>query len=180
MFLIAITVGLCMAYFAIRVLFGVFFGIKLSRPSNSSAGRKAMVRALRSICLIFAFSVIGYVIALNIPDAETGNRILHGFGGGFMAFFVCFLAAKDLRADAISRGLGGGVVGPNRFQFFVLSVLLVAALGIGNEIMEFLFQNHTKLIFAVGVNDTWLDLISNLIGSVIAAICFVPFFNTKK
>ncbi len=54
---------------------------------------------------------------------ELSNRVLHVFGGGFLAFLICFLAALDSRVRI------------RRFQFFLFSFLIVIALGVANEIL---------------------------------------------
>jgi hypothetical protein len=96
----------------------------------------------------------------NYP--EFSNRVLHAYGGGFMAFLVCFLVVRDSKLSL------------TKFQFFIFSFLIVAALGVANEILEFFLQNYAGMIFSSHINDTWYDLMSNTIGSLIATVCFVP------
>ncbi len=47
---------------------------------------------------------------------------------------------------------------------------MVMTLGVGNEIIEFLLHNYTGLQFSTAINDTWLDLVSNTVGAVLAGI----------
>ncbi len=158
MYLIAITVGLCVAYFILLFLFWFFFENKKAEiPKNS----------FRSIILIILLSLAGYVVVLNIPDLELGNRFLHAFGGGFLAFMVCFLVVKDSTLPI------------TKFQFFVFSALIVTALGVSNELLEFFLQHYFGLISSASTTDTWLDLLSNTVGSIIASTCFVPFISRK-
>jgi hypothetical protein len=117
------------------------------------------------LLIIFVLSILGYIIAFSIPNPELGNRILHGFGGGFMALLAFFLAVKDTNIKL------------RKFQFFFFSLAVVAALGVANEILEFFLQNYVGLIFAESINDTWYDLISNTVGSLIAALLFLPFID---
>ena len=77
-----------------------------------------------------------------------------------MSFFICFRVVRDSRL-LISK-----------FQFFVFSVLVVTAMGVGNEIVEFVLQNYMPLVFSVDINDTWLDLISNGLGMLLGAALF--------
>jgi Sec-independent protein secretion pathway component TatC len=156
MYLILISVSLCILYFVLFFIFPELFNQERRKIESSS---------FVSILLILLLSFLGYFIAFNISDTELSNRFLHGFGGGFMAFLVCFLIVRDTRLKI------------NKFQFFVLSILIVTALGATNEILEFFLQNYVGFVFATTINDTWLDLISNAVGSLLATGCFVPFIN---
>jgi len=118
-----------------------------------------------SLLWIVPLSVAGYIVALNIPIEWLANRFMHGFCGGCMALFTCFLAYKDSKMRI------------TRFQFALFSFLVVTALGVGNEIMEFVFQNFTDAVFADTINDTWFDLISNTIGCLVAVIVLLPFLG---
>lgn len=159
MYLVAITLSLCISYFALFFISPFFFENRLPK-----IGLKSLV----SVVLIFILSFLGYFIAFNIQDPEIGNRFLHGFGGGFTALLVCFLAVKDSNLQI------------RKFQFTIFSLLVVTALGVANEILEFFLQNYTGIVFSTSVNDTWLDLISNTVGMLIAVISFTPFVNIKK
>ena len=110
-------------------------------------------------------SLGSFAISFSIADPEWSNRLLHALGGGFVAFFVCFLVARDSQIDI------------TRFQFFVFSFLLVTAFGVGNEILEFAIQHYLDLTFARDVADTWLDLVSNTVGVLVAAAIMVPFIH---
>lgn len=98
-----------------------------------------------------------------IPDRVLANRFLHTFGGGFLVVLVCFLAIKDSNTTV------------NKFQFFIISISMAALFGTANEILEFILQNLLGLTAAYTINDTWLDLISNTIGSIIGVIALMPF-----
>lgn len=104
-----------------------------------------------------------YLVSSKISDLELGNRIIHAFGGGFLAYLVCFFAVKDdrIKIDSV--------------KFFIFSFMLVMTLGIGNEIAEYFLQNYLNFSAAPSINDTWLDLMSNIAGTLIAALCFTPF-----
>jgi hypothetical protein len=120
------------------------------------------------VIIIGVLSIVSYWISFLIPDVQFSNRFLHAFGGGFLGFLVCFLAVKDnnLKID--------------RFRFFVFSFLIVIALGVANELMEFILQTYTHFIFSPTSTDTWLDLASNLVGIILAAAIFVPFVSRKR
>ncbi len=157
-----ITFGLCLAYLLVYLLIGPFFNQPTARLT---------ARSTYSLITIFVFSLLTFAISIYIPDLVLGNRVLHAFGGGFMAFFVCFLAARDSRVKI------------NRFQFLLVSLLVVTALGVANEIIEFFLQYYFAkydLFFATTINDTWLDLVSNTIGILLAAAVFVPHIKKRE
>ncbi|MFZ2252730.1 MAG: hypothetical protein WAW13_00985 [Minisyncoccia bacterium] len=157
MYLVAISVSLCISYFVLFFLIPELF--------NQERRRRIELSSIKSVVLILLLSFFGYFIAFNISDIELSNRFLHGFGGGFMAFLVCFLVVRDSKVRI------------NKFQFLILSILIVTTLGVANEILEFLLQNFAGFTIAVTINDTWLDLVSNTVGSLLAAACFVPFVD---
>jgi hypothetical protein len=154
MHLAFITLMMCVTYFILLKFFPLFFAQQITLTR-----RKPWIPLL-SIVIV---SVLAYAVSFSMPDIELDNRILHIFGGGFVGFFVCFLAARDSSVHI------------NKLQFFVFSVLIVLALGIANELLEFFLQEYFGFIFATSVDDTWLDLASNTIGIILASMCFVPF-----
>lgn len=159
MYLLAITLSLCASYIGLHFLLPALLGKRAST---------LRVQSLASLGIIFVMSILGNSLAFTISHPEFGNRVLHGFGGGFMAFLVCFLVIKDSKLAI------------NKFQFFVLSALIVTALGVMNEIAEFFLQNFYGLHFSPNINDTWLDLMSNTAGILLAGLCLVPFINPKR
>jgi drug/metabolite transporter superfamily protein YnfA len=163
MYLIVITIGLCLSYFILAEVFYLFFEKQIGL-------KREVKRASFSLALIIVLSLAIYSLVFSIENVEVGNRILHGFGGGFMAFLVCFLVVRDNKMPM------------TKTQFFILSSLFVTALGVTNEIVEFVFQNYfgQTLMAATTINDTWLDLVSNTAGLLIASVCFVPFVNRPK
>jgi len=159
MYLIALTFGLCLSYFVFTLLFSAFFKNQFAIFNS---------RSLYSVILIVIASVIIFSISLSISDIELSNRVLHALGGGFLTFFVCFLAFRDSR------------VAIGKFQFLVFSILLVTTLGVANEILEFFLQSYFHLPFSLNPNDTWLDLISNTVGLLLGAIILAPFVGRKS
>lgn len=156
-YLVAITIGLCATY-AVLLLFLPFF-------FNVARGPVSRRTALISVAAIILLSVAGYVVALSIPDLAVSNRVLHGFGGGFMAFFACFLAARD------------SVLPVGRVRFFIMAMLIVTVLGVLNELAELFLERCCNLPLPKTLDDTWLDLLSNTTGLLFAALCFVPFVS---
>ncbi len=143
------------SYFALLFLFPYFFeGRKFSIGSSK--------KSLRSVGIILSLVLVFFVFMYNIPDPIISNRVEHALCGGFLAFVICFLAARDSKVRI------------NKFQFFLFSALLVTALGVGNEIAEFIVQNTTSLVMSSYINDTWLDLISNTTGLLVAAAFLTP------
>ena len=160
MYLLAITLGLCISYFILFFLFPFFFEHRIAKVTKKSFLFAAVVTFL---------SFTGYLAGFHISDLEFANRLQHAFGGGFLAFLICFLATKDSGVKI------------SKFQFFIFSALIVTALGVINESMEYVLQNYFgfTLMFADSINDTWLDLVSNTVGIAIAGVCFTPFVNTR-
>ena len=159
MYLLLISISLCVTYYFLRWLFPLFF---------TRSARSGVRSGYASVVLIFCLSLVGYLVTYSINDPEIQNRFLHGFGGGFMALYTCYLATKDI-----------GII-ITRLQFLLFSVLVVGNLGIANEILEFILQSVTGISFVTGVFDTWHDLVSNLIGSLIAAAILTPFVGRDK
>lgn len=154
MFTLIFIIAYCLLYFGLIYLFPVFF------VGTWPANRR---QTLLSLVLIIIVTFIIFSINAKIQDPLLENRFQHALGGGFLGFFVCFLA---WRSSSVTI---------NRFQFFFFSFLFVIMLGVANEILEYFLQNYTSLHFASTVNDTWLDLLSNVIGILIASVVFLPF-----
>ncbi len=165
MFLFLITLGLICVYFALYFILPRLFRVL---PPHGHVSRETFVRkSLPSLLIITSLSFIGYIVAFSISNEEIGNRVLHGFGGGFMALLTCFLSVRDMKLKI------------DTFQFSLVSFMIVMCLGIGNEILELILHNTTSLVFTRSINDTWLDLVSNLIGCLIALSLFAPFLTKK-
>lgn len=156
MYFLLLAIGFCVAYILLYFLFGLFFKNKTIPLKRESA---------RSILLILLFHSLIQISVWSIPDPEWSNRFQHAIGGGFLAFFICYRVAKD----------SGIRIRP--LQFFVWSMLVVTALGVTNELVEFFLQRVTSLVFTTGLEDTWLDLLSNSVGILVAAAFFAPFLK---
>ena len=155
LYLAFITLALCAAYFILIDFFPHFFVQEVTYP------RRSPIFPL--VCIIL-FSVVAYAISYALPDPEIGNRILH-ISGGFAGFLMCFFAARDSRVRI------------NKFQFFVLGALIVLALGVANELLEFFLQEYAGIISVTTATDTWFDLMSNTIGILIASTFLVPLYK---
>jgi hypothetical protein len=158
-YLTFLSIVITASYFPIRHFLHYFF-----KDTKPPVLKKSWIV---SCGIIFIFSLAVYFISYSVPDEELGNRTIHAFGGGFLAFMVSFLAVKDdrLRIDPI--------------KFFFLTFMLVMTLGIINEVAEYFLQNYFDFTAAPHINDTWLDLMSNFGGALIAGLCFTPFLNKK-
>jgi hypothetical protein len=121
----------------------------------------------KTYAIIAGTSVAIMVISYLIPNIELGNRFIHAAGGGFMGVLVCFLAVKH------------SGIGIDRPRFAILSLLLVTTLGVFNEIAEFYLQYYVGFVSAPHIYDTWLDLISNMFGFMVAISLFTPFHDNK-
>ena len=158
-YLTFLAVSFVLTYLALFVLFPLFFAGRLPRPTARSA---------LSLALILASLLAIFVLVVAIPDRTLANRVLHALGGGFLSFFVCYRVVLDTRL-AIGR-----------FQFLVFGGLVVTALGVGNEILEFFFAIYLRVNFQSDGFDTWLDLISNAVGTAGGALVFVPLFRRRQ
>ncbi|OGZ08138.1 MAG: hypothetical protein A3C93_00870 [Candidatus Lloydbacteria bacterium RIFCSPHIGHO2_02_FULL_54_17] len=157
MYLLLLAVGHVFSYLLLYFLFPVFF-----RSGVPTIGW----RSLRSVAYIVVAYLSVLFVSFAASDPEWSNRILHIFGGGFVSLSVCFLVVSDTHLRI------------SRFQFIVFSILVVTGLGVANEITEFFLQNYLGFVFAEGVNDTWLDLISNVCGALIATLCLTPLLTS--
>ena len=153
-YLVFIVLAMCATYFILLALLPRFFAQKVMLPRR---------RQLVSLVHIVIFLVLTYAVNFSIQDPWLANRVLHIFGGGFLGFFMCFLAVRD------------SGIRITKFQFFVFSVLIVLALGTANELLELFLQEYAGIISSTTVTDTWLDLASNTVGIILASICLVPF-----
>lgn len=158
-YLAFLLVSFWLTYAALFFLFPLFFANRLPRPSARSAA---------SLAMILAALLAVFIIVVAVPDRTLGNRLLHALGGGFLSFFVCYLVVRDTKL-AIGR-----------FQFLVFGALVVTALGVGNEILEFFFALWLRVNFQSDGFDTWLDLISNAVGTALGAIVFVPLLRRGR
>lgn len=155
--------GLPLLYLVTYVVF--FFLLPYFFTQRRPAfGKQAAFSMLSILVLIFAIEII----TAFIPDQEIGNRILHALGGGFVAFLICLFAARDTGLRI------------SKTRFLIFSFLLVTGLGVANELLEFLLQNITQVIYSPTTTDTWLDLLSNTIGILLGAACFLPYVAPHK
>lgn len=154
----ALLLGTVLAYFVSSILFSYFFLNRFPKFSH---------QAIRSLLILCAVAAVIFVVSFSIPNPELGNRLLHGAGGGFLATFLCLRIFNDLH------------IKPRLFQFLLFTALAVAAMGVANEVMEYFLQEYSFLIFSNNMNDTWLDLLCNSIGTAVGLIVCAPFVRTK-
>lgn len=155
LYLLLIALGMCVLYVVFLRAIPLFFNEHRTIRDHISLWSIAQILLLYTIVVALVFS---------IRDIELGNRLLHSIGGGFAMFMVCYLSIRDSRL----------AIGPIRFFFF--SLLVVTSLGVVNELAEFLIEQFVEFEFARGAYDTWLDLLSNTVGLLLAASLFVPLF----
>ncbi len=155
-----VALGLCVMYFVLSYCLAHFF--------EWDSPKLKLRTSLHAIASILFVALLVFTAMNIVDDRQIANRIEHAFGGGFLAFLVCYLVARDLGRPI------------TRFQFFALSFLVVTALGVANEILEFYAQEYFGVILAKNLNDTWLDLISNTVGAFIGASLFVPLLKQKR
>ena len=156
MLAVGIVVGMSLSYFVIAAFAAWLF----DKPSPQFSRTAYLSVGVISLCI-----VISYIVAALITDVEIGNRFQHAFGGGFAGFLSCFLSCKDTHLDV------------GRYRFLAIALLIVTAMGVGNEILEFFVQSSTHLIFSNNTLDTWRDLTSNSVGALAAAALLTPFWR---
>lgn len=158
MYLLFIIILACITYGGLTYFFPLFFGVR-------RAWRRAI--SFRSLLVILLLGASVHLATLASPFDVLDNRILHIFGGGFLALLLCYLAERDSKLSITV------------FQFVFLSFCVAMTLGVGNEILEFVLQNYFDITAARSINDTWLDLISNALGAIIACALFAPFLHKR-
>jgi hypothetical protein len=158
-YLLLLTAIYGLTYVGLYYLYPLFFTQKIIPLTKSS---------WISIGWIIGLSLAVYVVSNTIPSIALGNRVLHTFGGGFLALLTCFLVVRDTKLEI------------SRLQFFIISFAVVTTLGVGNELLEFFFQNVTTIVFADTISDTWLDLVSNTVGILLASAVLLPLLGKKK
>lgn len=146
-------------YIILNYTFQYFF-------KNKKINKKSLKK--KSFLIILLSSILIFSIMLFIKDIELANRFQHAIGGGFLAMLISYLAFKDSNANL------------NKLEIFILSVLLVTFLGVLNEIAEFFVQANTNLIFSHSIEDTWLDLTSNMFGIILGSLPILLAKNIKK
>lgn len=152
-YLLGITFGMCVLYTATSFFLAKSF-IKVSK---------------KSLLTIFFLSCFFYFISyFVIKDEILGNRFLHAFGGGFMAFFTTLLVLKDNKVVLSKRLL------------LILGFAIVLTFGLLNEVIELFLQNHTSYLFAQSREDTLLDLTSNTIGFLILFVMVTLYPGDQK
>jgi len=158
MYLLLLTLGQCTLYVLLAYVFSVFFNDR--RPSLKGISPS-------SLGMITLISIFSYIVSFMVPDREWGNRVIHALGGGVTTFVVCFRVVKDFKIPL------------TRFQFFIFCALTVTAIRVGNEILEYFLQNYFNIMFAGNVNDTWLDLMSNTVGILLAGAALTPCIPSR-
>ncbi len=158
MYFIILILGFCVSYFLVGRFFALFFQTNINY-------RRDQKNIFRSLAILIVGSILVYFWSESFQNIEIGNRILHGVGGGVMAFLMCFLSALDHRVQM------------TKTQFFILSALIVTALGVVNEVVEFALQYYFDIQTAPHIYDTWFDLISNSSGLLMAGAVFTPFVS---
>lgn len=152
-----IAVGMVVLYGLLLLGLPMLFGSKATFPD--------VLHVFRSVGSVVLVTLGLFAVSFAIPDPFWSNRALHALGGGFAATFVCFCAAVDARLLI------------RRVQFVVIGVLIVTMFGVVNEIAELALHSFKVFTFAVHPMDTWLDLLSNMVGVALALMIFTPFFH---
>jgi len=154
-----LALGYGLIYIALYFFFPHFF---------SQRAAKLNKQQLFSIPILIFLSLLMWQVSVSMANQELANRLLHAVGGGVLASLACFLAAKDSRVKITKP------------QFFILTILIVTALGVANELAEFFLQLTTGEVFAPTIVDTWLDLLSNTLGVLAATMALTLLLNNKK
>lgn len=150
------------AYLLLYIILNYALQLVLKKKINKQTLQK------KSFILIALSSVTIFSIVFLIKDPELANRFQHAIAGGFLVMLISYLAFKDSQVEI------------NKLQIILLSALVVTFLGVLNEILEFIIQINTKLVFADNLNDTWLDLTSNFFGIMLGSIFALLDNKIKK
>ncbi len=157
-FIFVVTIVYTITYLFFLITLPKFFIDKLGSIQNIN---------FRSVFLSILITLGSLILGLSISDVELGNRIQHAIGGGFVIFIIYLLALKD----------SGLLI--NKIQKYVLGFLIVTTLGVFNEILEFTMQEFTGFQFTATTIDTWLDLVSNTVGILLAILLSHIFIKDK-
>lgn len=150
------------AYLLLYIILNYALQLVLKKKINKQTLQK------KSFILIALSSVTIFSIVFLIKDPELANRFQHAIAGGFLTMLISYLAFKDSQVEI------------NKLQIILLSALVVTFLGVLNEILEFIIQINTNLVFADNLNDTWLDLTSNFFGIMLGSIFALLDNKIKK
>jgi ABC-type uncharacterized transport system fused permease/ATPase subunit len=150
------------AYLILYILLTFAFQFIFNNKINKNSLEK------KSFFIILILGIIIFSIVFLIKDSELANRFQHAIAGGFLAMLISYLAFKDSQVEI------------NKLQIILLSALVVTFLGVLNEILEFIIQINTNLVFADNLNDTWLDLTSNFFGIMLGSIFALLDNKIKK
>jgi len=122
-----------------------------------------------SLGIITVWMIIIYFCTTSvIQDKFWANRVLHAVGGGFNIVLIASLALKDFK---IKLPLP---------QIIIIVFMLATTLGVFNEIIEFFLQQALGWKFATIIEDTWLDLVSNLVGTILGLTSLSIIFKKDK
>jgi hypothetical protein len=135
----------------------VYFVLFYSLPVFWNQPRHALPKRWWHTVLFFVGAILAILLITElIIRGEIGNRLQHTIGGGILAFYLYYCAMRDTHIKVTP------------LQFFVFGFLIVIALGVANELMEFFMQSFHIHISAITITDTWIDLTSNTIGAALA------------
>ena len=156
---VCIVLAMCASYFAVAAFFAWLF----EKPFPTFTHKSFFSVLLISVCVSAA-----YVIADVSANVELGNRLQHALGGGFAGVLVCFLSARDTQLRI------------GRLRFMAMALLMVTAMGVANELLEFILQTHSHYIFSDNPLDTWRDLASNTAGACVGLVILAPFVTSTE
>lgn len=160
MFLFLVVFGLVGLYVFLFFALPSFFSQNVLSWKQLSSG---------SMLLVGILSLTITVLTACFPSEWWGNRFEHAVGGGVVCSLVFLLAIRDSKTML------------SQYRYIVMSVLVVTFFGVCNELVELVGQAMypSTLIFSATVYDTWLDLLSNMVGTASAAI-FVFFLEETQ
>ena len=147
---------------SVFIFIAVYFILPLVLPLFVKGVPKSKMPLVIAAVLYF----ISWFLPSPLIEGQNTFFITHLVGGGIFTGFV-WLYIKNFYNLKISP-----------LAEIILLYLLVSALGVTNELFEFVF---TKLgIFSVNPFDTWWDLLANTLGAVIFWIGYRAYLIFKK
>jgi glycopeptide antibiotics resistance protein len=109
----------------------------------------------------------------NLKDFREVNFLQHSLGGvsaGLVAIFFLNIFQDKFHS--------GKSLWDNFFVQLGFTYMCVSAFGVGNELIEFLFDWAGVGIFSADRYDVWFDLTANTVGAVLVFLLY-RFFKTN-
>ena len=149
--LYALTIGAVI--FIARHMYGASFSLK---------------RVSTTICILALLCLLAAGFVGSYSESMSANFFQHAVGGGLACGLVCIVLLQ-----AFSLHL-------SKFSLLVIIIAAVSTLGVMNELLEFVLQSTTPLMFSFDNADTWRDLAANTAGALLAWAVSLAIYYSQK